>query len=92
MRKLITFTIFFMLIVPVSASEKLDAKKIFKQKCSLCHAVDKKKLGPAVKSMSRDAAVLREAITKGRKPMPAYEKKLTKEEIGALVGYLMANQ
>ena len=74
------------------AAEIPDTQQLFKQKCSLCHAIDKKKLGPAVTSMSRDAESLRQAITKGRNAMPAFEGKLTKVEINGLVNYLLTKQ
>lgn len=77
---------------PVIAADPPDAEQLFKQKCSLCHAMDKKKLGPAVTTMSREAESLRQAITKGRNSMPGFEGKLTGTEIDALVDYLLAKQ
>ena len=77
---------------PVIATEVPDAQQLFKKKCSLCHSVDKKKVGPAVKTMSQEAEVLRKAITKGRNAMPSYESKLTGEQVDALVAYLLAKQ
>jgi len=76
----------------VSASELSDAQQLFKKKCSLCHAIDKKKLGPAVKTMSQEAETLRQAITKGRNSMPAFEGKLSSGEIAALVDYFLSQQ
>jgi len=76
----------------VSASELPSGEALFKKKCTLCHAMDKKKLGPAVNSMSSEGAVLREIIAKGKKSMPSYGEKLTDEEIDALVSYLLVNQ
>ncbi len=75
-----------------SASEKLDVDKLFKQRCSLCHAINKKKLGPAIKTMSSEKEVLRQIIIKGKNSMPGYEGKLTSTEIDVLVNYLLANQ
>jgi mono/diheme cytochrome c family protein len=71
-----------------------DAAKIFKQKCTMCHAFDRKKVGPAVKDMNKDPAVLKAAITDGRKMMPAFgkKKKLNEAEIDALVKYIQSNQ
>lgn len=74
---------------PVIAAAPPDAEQLFKQKCSLCHAIDKKKLGPAVSAMSRDVESLRETLMKGKNAMPGFEGKLTGAEIDALVDYLV---
>jgi len=79
-------------INPAFAEEVPDVQQIFKQKCSFCHAIDKKKLGPAVTSMISDAQSLRQTISKGKNAMPAFENKLTKVEINGLVDYLLINQ
>lgn len=90
--KLLFISILFSAVSTVSASEQPDAQQLFKKKCSLCHAIDKKKLGPAVNTMSNKEELLRQAITKGKNSMPAYEGKLTGAQIDALVEYLLANQ
>lgn len=90
-----TLVFISLFINPVSAAfaaEIPDTQQLFKQKCSLCHAMDKKKLGPAVTSMSGDAESLRQAITKGRNAMPGFEGKLSGAEIDVLVDYLLAKQ
>jgi len=71
-----------------------DGAKIFKKKCKMCHAIEKKKTGPAVKDMHKDAAVLKAMVTNGKGMMPAFgkKKKLDAEEIDAVVAYLVANQ
>ncbi len=74
---------------PVIAAEMVDAEQLFKQKCALCHAIDKKKLGPAVNAMSRDVESLRETLMKGKNAMPGFADKLTGAEIDALVDYLI---
>lgn len=76
----------------VAASEQTDGDPLFKKNCSLCHAIDKKKLGPAVKAMSKEEEVLRQIITEGKNSMPGFKDKLTGEEIDALVSYLLVNQ
>ncbi len=90
--KVLLISLFFSAVSVASASEQPDGEQLFKKKCSICHAIDKKKLGPAVNSMSNDEEVLRQVSTKGRKSMPAYEGKLTGAEIDALVRYLLENQ
>lgn len=71
-----------------------DGAKIFSKKCKMCHALDRKKTGPAVKDMNKDAAVLKAMITNGKGMMPGFgkKKKLDAEEIDAVVAYLVANQ
>ncbi len=91
--KIFLFVIFvFFSINVVSASEIESGEKLFKKKCALCHAVAKKKLGPAVNAMSPKAGILRQVIFAGKKSMPAYGKKLTEAQIDALVKYIIANQ
>jgi len=71
-----------------------DGAKIFKKKCAMCHALDKKKTGPSVKDMNKDAAVLKAMVTDGKGMMPGFgkKKKLDAAEIDAVVAYLVANQ
>ena len=61
---------------------------LFKKKCGLCHKLDKKAMGPAVKDMSQDEALLKSTITDGRKSMPKFGEKLSGEEIAMLVAYI----
>jgi len=88
---LIPLLLFFLSLSSI-ADEKSDGQQIFKQKCSLCHAIEKKKLGPAVKSMSRETEILRMTIAKGKNSMPSYERELSGVEINRLVKYLLAMQ
>ncbi len=69
-----------------------DAEAIFKKKCVFCHSVDKKKFGPSLKDMDKDEKVLTEVINKGRKAMPKWGKKLSAEEISALVALIKSKQ
>ncbi len=75
---------------PAFSSDAADGAKLFNKKCKMCHAVDKKKVGPAVQSMSADAEVLRAVITHGRKRMPKFGSKLSSEQIDALVAYIQS--
>ncbi len=90
--KLLSISLLSGAVSTVSASELPNGEALFKKKCSLCHAIDKRKLGPAVNSMSGEAAVMRAIISKGKGAMPAYKGKLADAEIDALVEYLLANQ
>jgi len=82
---------FFGLGVPVAMANP-DGPKLFKKKCAMCHAVDKKKLGPSLKNMTRDPVVLKAAITDGRKMMPKFGKKFDDAGIDALVKYIQSKQ
>ncbi|MDQ6964134.1 MAG: cytochrome c [Mariprofundales bacterium] len=70
----------------------IDANKIYNKKCKMCHKFDRKKIGPAFKDMNRDAAVLTNTITNGKKMMPKFGKKLSGEEIEALVALIRSKQ
>ncbi len=75
-----------------TAMADVDGAKIFKKKCAMCHKIDKKKVGPAVKDMNKDNAALKATIISGRKMMPKFGKKLSAEEIDAVVEFLAANR
>ncbi len=81
-----------MIGTPAIASDAPDGAKIFKKKCGMCHKVDKKKVGPAVKAMNQDAEMLRSVIVNGKKMMPKYSGKLSAEEIDAVVAYMKEQQ
>ena len=78
--------------VPAMADDTPNGAEIFKRKCNMCHAVDRKKMGPAVKNMNRDVEVLKATVKNGRKSMPKYGSKLSDAEIDAVVAYLKAQQ
>jgi len=89
---LATIAIAALFASPAIASDVPDGASIFKKKCAMCHKIDKKKVGPAVKAMNTDAEVLRSVIADGRKMMPKYSGKLSAEEIDAVVAYLKEQQ
>jgi len=91
-KTLLFISLFFSAISSGFAAEIPDTQQLFKQQCTLCHAIDKKTLGPAVNAMSREAETLRKITAKGKNAMPGYEGKLTRMEIDALVDYMLANQ
>ncbi len=92
LKVLATLAVIGMISTPATASTAPDGAKIFKKKCTMCHKVDRKKVGPAVKAMNQDSEVLRSTITNGRKMMPKYSSKLSAEEIDAVVSYLKEQQ
>ena len=76
-----------------------DSGADFKAKCAMCHGADGKgdtAMGKkfAVKDMGsadvqgKSDADLNTIITKGKDKMPAYDGKLTKEQIDGLVKYI----
>src|SRR5215472_13805396 len=78
-----------------------DAATVFKSKCAACHGPDGKgetAMGKTLKIrdlgsaevQSQSDAQLAEIVTKGKNKMPAYDGKLTKEQIGELVAYVRA--
>ena len=82
---------------PVRA--QTDGGSLFKAKCAACHGPDGKGQVPMGKTLgARDLtsaevqkqtdAELTELVSKGKKKMPAYETKLSKEQIAQLVGYI----
>jgi len=93
MKTLILMLLAVFVASPAIASATIDGAKLFSKKCKMCHALDKKKSGPAVKSMTQNESRLRAVITGGGKGMmKAYGKKLSSAEIDALVVYLRSNQ
>jgi cytochrome c6 len=78
-----------------------DAAADYKAKCALCHGAEGKgdtAMGKTmkVKDLASDDvqkqsdADLTTIITKGKKPMPGYEGKLTPEQIAGIVKYIRA--
>ena len=86
---------------PVSAEQLARAKSLFNEKCARCHGADGR--GETVvgrmlsvpdftdeqwwKKEARDARFI-ESITEGRDEMPAFGKKLSRNEIRSLVAYV----
>lgn len=72
---------------------------LFKSKCAMCHGPDgagKTKVGEMMKVpdlhsadvQKQTEAQLAQVISKGKQKMPAYEGKLTKQEIAKLAAYV----
>ena len=83
---------FFGLTAQSALASDIDGAKLFNGKCKMCHKIDGKKMGPGLKQMTTDAAALKTTITDGRKMMPTYGKKLSGEQIDALVAFIQSNQ
>ena len=67
-----------------------EGGKLFKTKCAMCHDLEKKKMGPALKSFNTDPEALHMVILDGRKMMPKFKGKLSDEQINAVVKYIRA--
>jgi len=72
------------------ASDMPDGAKIFSKKCKMCHAINKKKVGPAVATMNTDTDMLIATVTNGRKRMPKFGHKLSADEIQAVVAFIQS--
>jgi mono/diheme cytochrome c family protein len=82
-----------------SSRAQNGGESVFKTKCAACHGPDGKgevpmgkklgarNLGSADVQGQSDAQLI-EVVTKGKNKMPAYDGKLTKEQIGQLVVYI----
>jgi len=76
-----------------------EGETLYKGKCASCHGPDgsgQTSMGKMMKVrdlgspevQQKSDADLGDIIAKGKSPMPAYEKQLSKEQIGAVVSYL----
>lgn len=95
---LLTLVLFLVALVP-GLSLAQDGAAIFKSKCAMCHGQDgsgKTAMGEklniadlrSAEVQKQTDAELSQIIAKGKNKMPAYEGKLTKEQIDQLVAYV----
>ena len=92
MKKLFALAIVATMAMPLFAA---DGAAIFKAKCAMCHGADGSKAGPQGDQADPDtkakgAAGLNTIVTKGQGKMPAYEGKLSPEEISAVADYVLS--
>jgi mono/diheme cytochrome c family protein len=87
------------LVLPDVARAQIDAAKVYKTNCVLCHAADGSGNSPSGKALKakdlksdevqkQTDAALSEVITKGRGKMPAFGSKLSPDVINSLVAYI----
>ena len=87
----------FALTLPACADDA--SAKLYQSKCIACHAADGTGNTPGGKALKvmpfsdpdvqkQSDADLTAIIAKGKNKMPAYDGKLTKEQIGQLVAYI----
>lgn len=97
--KIVTAGTFLALLSMTPVARGDDAKTIYGQKCTSCHAADGsgnttmgKKLGArdfASPEVQKETDAELAAITaKGKNKMPAYEKSLSADDINGLVAYI----
>ncbi len=95
-RLAVAATSLVMLALPVTSVFADDGPDLFKSKCAMCHGPDgagKTTMGEKLKIpdlnsadvQKKTDAELKTIIVKGKNKMPAYETKLTKEQIDNLV-------
>jgi mono/diheme cytochrome c family protein len=92
----LAFTVFVMLAAPAAYAD--DAAALYKTKCASCHGADGKASAVGKKMGAKDLqdpelkkateAQWIEITTKGKNKMPAYDKKLTADQIKQLVAYM----
>ncbi len=92
-------TLGLILFFGVSARSQEKGESLFKAKCAMCHGADaagKTPMGKALKIVDLHSeavqklseAELNQIITKGKNKMPAYEGKLSKEQIEELAEFV----
>lgn len=99
-RKLALLALVLLVVVfTVTPSLAQDAAATFKGKCAMCHGADgsgKTTMGEkfgirdlrSTDVQKQTDAQLSEIVTKGKNKMPAYDGKLTKEQIDQLVAFV----
>jgi mono/diheme cytochrome c family protein len=99
MKKLLISIILIVFATPAIALA--DGRIDFKMKCAACHGananllpktarllkVDPKKLALKASKLSKDEMIA--IVEKGKNKMPAFEKELTKDQITAIIDYVM---
>jgi cytochrome c551 len=88
-----------MLALPIASFAAAEGADLFKSKCAMCHGPDgagKTMMGEKLKIpdlhsadvQKKTDADLKTIIAKGKDKMPAYDAKLSKEQIDKLVVYI----
>jgi cytochrome c6 len=97
--RLIPASVFACLMLTTLMQGQMDAAKVYKANCELCHGANGSgNTGPGKAFHAQDLrsdetqkqsdAALAEAITKGRGKMPAFGAKLKPDDITKLVAYI----
>ncbi|HYE26276.1 MAG TPA: cytochrome c [Clostridia bacterium] len=84
MKKTIIATAILAMALPAFAA---DGAALYKAKCQMCHAPDGSKAAPNLATLTVEQTI--EITAKGKAPkMPAYESKLSAEEIKAVSEFM----
>lgn len=78
---------------PTAAKEKVyDGAHLFAKNCARCHGPQgvKDERTPNLQTIALDKAGLIKSITYGKKRMPAFEDKLTPEQIAAIADLIVS--
>ncbi len=90
------------LVAPAFGEDLAKGKKIYTDKCLKCHGEKGKGDGPKAKDLEKKPADytdkekmakftdadLKKAVKEGKKPMPAFGKKLSEQDIDEVIGYV----
>jgi mono/diheme cytochrome c family protein len=79
MKKALIATVILAIATPMFAA---DGAALYKAKCAMCHGPDASKNAPNLAKLSDKETA--DITTKGQGKMPAYEGKLSAEEIAAV--------
>ena len=99
MRKGLTFAALLLILVAGSTAFAQAGKDVFSAKCVMCHGADASANTPMGKNLKipdlrspevqkKSDAELETIISKGKNKMPAYEGKLSKEQIAQVTAYI----
>jgi mono/diheme cytochrome c family protein len=89
-------------VAPAFGADLAKGKSIYGDKCLKCHGEKGKGDGPKAEDLEKKPADytdkakmvkftdedLKKAVKEGKKPMPAFGKKLTDEQIDAVIAYI----
>ncbi len=97
MKKLIAIAALAAMSVMTASAADLASNPDYKAKCAMCHGANGEgkaamKTAPFKDSAAKSEAELTATITKGKGKMPAYEGKLSADQIKALVAGIKASK
>ena len=85
-------------VVTTAAADPELGKKVYEKKCAACHGADGKgnakmekalnaKIPPLAAAAEKTDAELLKLVSEGKKPMPSFQKGLSKDELEAVVQF-----
>jgi mono/diheme cytochrome c family protein len=97
-RYLVLLSALLSLVCISAAAQEADGAAVYRSRCAVCHGKDgvPKDFAKASAAFNDEAwkktaspEQIEEVVAKGRKKMPAFQNKLTPEEIKAVSAYLL---